>query len=358
MKKIAKVLSILFVMAFVFGASVVTAKPKVIKLSVSTMWGPNMGFMKLVVPEWKRIVKEKTNGQVELVIYGGQTLTKAKEAYQGVVNNISDIAVVGFPLTPGAFPIAESFCIPGIQYNSAYISSKVFEEGLKIFKPAELDDTEVLWTTTTGPGEIITKKGSAVTSFASIQGMELAANAGTKEKALNLIGAAASFIPTPEWLEYLKNDIVKGGIISGECLDGFNHREYSGDNVTVVPYLYLSNFGVVMNKARFNSLSPEIQEALKIMPSNAPGLWDHLNKIGYEKNEKAHQGNVNYILMPEEEHAKFKAAVHPMIEERIQYLNKLGYDGKFIMDTIQSLAKKYNADNPVAPYLTDLLNKQ
>ena len=358
MKKMAKVLSILFVLVLAVGVSVGTAKQKIIKLSVSTMWGPNMGFMKKVVPEWQRIVKEKTNGQVELVIYGGQTLTKATESYQGVVNSISDIAVVGFPLTPGAFPIAETFCIPGIQYNSAYVSSKVFEEGLEIFQPAELADTKVLWTFTTGPGEFITKKGYAITSFESIKGMELAANSGTKEKALNLMGAAASFIPTPAWLEYLKNDIVKGGIISGEVLDGFNHREYSGDNVTVVPYLYLSNFGVVMNKDKFNSLSPEIQKALQIMPDNAPGLWDELNKKGYQVNEKAHPKGVNYIILPEEEHAKFKAAVHPMIDERIKYLNKLGLDGKFIMDTIMKLAGKYNADNPVAPYLTDLIDKK
>ncbi len=358
MKKITQVLTILLVLVIAVGVSVGSAQEKVIKLSVSTMWGPNMGFMKRVVPEWQRIVKEATNGQVELVIYGGQTLTKATEAYQGVVHGISDIAIVGFPLTPGAFPVAESFTIPGIQYNSAYVSSKVFEEGLKILKPAELNDTEVLWTTTTGPGEIITKKGAAVTSFASIQGMELAANAGTKEKALNMIGASASFIPTPEWLEYLKNDIVKGGIISGECLDGFNHREFSGDNVTVVPYLYLSNFGVVMNKEKFNSLSPEIQKALKIMPENAADLWDVINKIGYEVNEKHKNGKVNYIIMPEEEHAKFKAAVRPMIDERIEYLNKLGMDGKFIMDTILTLADKYNAENPVAPYLTELINKK
>jgi len=58
------------------------------------------------------------------------------------------------------------------------------------------------------------------------------------------------------------------------------------------------------------------------------------------------------------EHAKFKAAVHPMIDERIKYLNKLGLDGKFIMDTIMKLADKYNADNPVAPYLTDLIDKK
>lgn len=358
MMKVAKVLSILLVLVLAVGVSVGTAKDKVIKLSVSTMWGPNMGWMKQVVPEWQRIVKEKTNGQVELVIYGGQTLTKATEAYQGVVNNISDIAVVGFPLTPGAFPIAETFCIPGIQYNSALVSSKVFEEGLEIFKPAELADTEVLWSFTTGPGEFITKKGYAITSFESIQGMELAANSGTKEKALNLMGAAASFIPTPEWLEYFKNDIVKGGLIAGEVLDGFNLREYTGDNVTVVPYLFLSNFGVVMNKAKFNSLSPEIQKALKIMPDNAPALWDALNKKGYEINEKQKKGEVNYIILPEEEHAKFKAAIRPMIDERIEYLNKLGLDGKFIMDTIMKLADKYNADNPVAPYLTDLINKK
>jgi len=357
MTRIKAIVSVLFVSVFAVGVFAASAKDKVIELSVSTMWGPKMGWMAQVVPEWQRILKEETNGQVELVIYGGQTLTKAPEAYQGVVSGISDIAVVGFPLTPGAFPVVETFCMPGIQYNSALVSSKVLEEGLEILKPAELDDTELLWTFATGPGEFITKKGYPITSFESIQGMELAANSGTKEKALNLIGASASFIPTPEWLEYLKNDIVKGGLIAGEVLDGFNHREYSGHNVTVIPYLFLSNFGVVMNKQKFDSLPPEIQKALKIMPENAPALWDSLNKKGYEVNEKQKKGEVNYIIMPEEEHAKFKAAVKPMIDERIEYLNKQGLDGQKIMDTIMQLADKYNADNPPAPYLTDLIDK-
>ena len=47
-------------------------------------------------------LKKGTNGQVKVQYFPGQTLTKAKQNYDGVVQGMSDIGILPFWRIPGA----------------------------------------------------------------------------------------------------------------------------------------------------------------------------------------------------------------------------------------------------------------
>ncbi len=324
------------------------AQKKTIQLSLSVMWSSNMDIVADIIPKWNKFLSEATDGQVEIVVYPGGTLTKATEAYEGVVQGVSDMAIVAYPLTRGRFPVIETFVLPGIQYNNAMAASMMFNEGMKVLKPAEHSDTHFLWGFAAGPGEI--QSQVPVRTRADLKGLEIAVNSGNRVTAMKLLGAAPIMMPTPDWYEALQRGVMKSALIAGEVLEGYRQFEVNGDYVTVTPFLFNQVFGMIINNDTWNDLPANVQKALSVLPEELPGLWDKLNRDGYKMNA-AHK-KVEIIHLSPEENDAWLAAIEPVADEHAKELDKKGLPGKQIIKQVKDLAAKYNAMYPeVAPYL-------
>ena len=77
----------------------VTAEADSIKLTYSNFFPPGHIQSKLA-EAWCKEVEKRTNGQVVVEYFPGQTLTKAKQVYDGVVEGISDMGFFRFGLYP------------------------------------------------------------------------------------------------------------------------------------------------------------------------------------------------------------------------------------------------------------------
>jgi TRAP-type C4-dicarboxylate transport system substrate-binding protein len=327
------------------------AKKKPIELSLSVMWGSKMGVVAEAIPEWNEYLDKATDGQVKIVVYPGGTLSKATEAYDGVVQGISDLAMVAYPLTRGRFPVIETFVLPGIQYNSSVAATQVFNEGMKLLKPAEHKDAHFLWGVATGPGEI--QSQVPVRTRADLKGLEIAVNSGNRVDAMKLLGAAPIMMPTPDWYEALQRGVMKSALIAGEVLDGYRQFEVNGEHVTVTPFLFGMVFGMVINNDVWAELPPNVQEALSVMPTSLPGMWDNLNHKGYVLN--AEHKDMKIYTLSDKEMAEWKEIIAPVAQMHINDLNSKGLPGEQIYKQINELSDKYNKMNPdVAPYLKNL----
>jgi TRAP-type C4-dicarboxylate transport system substrate-binding protein len=327
------------------------AKKKPIELSLSVMWGSKMGVVAQSIPEWNEYLDKATDGQVKIVVYPGGTLSKATDAYDGVVQGISDMAMVAYPLTRGRFPVIETFVLPGIQYNNSVAMTAVLNEGMKLLKPAEHDDAHFLWGFATGPGEI--QSQVPVKTRADMKGLEMAVNSGNRVDAMKLLGAAPIMMPTPDWYEALQRGVMKSALISGEVLDGYRQFEVNADYVTVTPFLFGMVFGTIINNDVWAELPPNVQEALMVMPKSLPTMWDNLNRKGYKLN--AEHKDMKIYTLSDEETAEWKKIIAPVADKHVKELNSKGLPGEEILEQINALADKYNKLNPeVAPYLKNL----
>jgi TRAP-type C4-dicarboxylate transport system substrate-binding protein len=61
---------------------------------------------------WCKEVEKRTNGQVVIQYFPGQTLTKGAVCYDGVVQGISDIGLSVLAYTRGRFPVMEVLDLP------------------------------------------------------------------------------------------------------------------------------------------------------------------------------------------------------------------------------------------------------
>ena len=145
----------------------------VIELKLAHFWPAAHAVETVLVPEWAKAIEEATDGQVIITSYPGETLLKAAEIYDGVVNSIADIGISCFAYTRGRFPLSEVFELPGIIYNNSKVAGKVAWEGIKDLDPDEVKDTKLMMVFTTGPGNLMTK--DPVRTLEDLQGMEIRA---------------------------------------------------------------------------------------------------------------------------------------------------------------------------------------
>ena len=134
---------------------------------------------------WIAAIDEATDGQVKITSYPGETLLKAADIYNGVVEGIADIGLSCFAYTRGRFPILEAFELPGITYANSKSASMVAWEGITTLNPPEVQDTHLMMVIATGPGDLFTK--TPVRSLEDLQGMEIRAT-GLSATTISLLG--------------------------------------------------------------------------------------------------------------------------------------------------------------------------
>lgn len=317
--------------------------PKVIKLKLAHQWPANNFVETNLVARWIKEVEEKTGGRVQITSYPGETLCKSAETYEGVVQGIADIGVCVYSYTAGRFPTVEAFMTPGVtNFLNAASASYALIELINTQNPKELQDTKHLFSFSTGPNVLMTKK--PVRTLEDIKGLALGSTQAERTKALQLLGATPVALPTPEWYEACSKGLINGGIMSPEALQGHRLYEVTGDYLVNTPLFSNSMFYCVMNKNVWNSLPPDIQKVFAEVPEYFTTAWDTKVKEAVEFSRK--HKSVEIINLTPEETERWKSKLSSMKEAKIKSLNERGLNGEEIFKYIEELEKKYNAKYP------------
>jgi len=332
--------------AMLFGVTGCSSAPakdadaKQVELKLAHFWPSGHPVETELVQPWAEEIEKATDGRVKIVSYPQETLAKANDIYDGVVNGICDIGISCFAYTRGRFPVLEVFELPGIIYNNSKVASRVAWEGIQELNPAEIQDTKLLMVITTGPGALFTK--TPVTKLSDLKGMEIRAT-GLSAKTLAALGASPVGMAQSEAYESLSKGVVKGNLGPVEVLQGWKQAEVTR-YITRTPFLYNTLFFVTMNKEVWNSLGPEDQTAIEEISRKyfdvASGLWDKQNE---EAMKYAIEEGMQVIDLSDAETKLWIDLVTPVQQEYIASMTKLGLDGQEIIDTVKALAEKYNA---------------
>ena len=347
-KKIS--ISILFI-AFVFFSllgvfslpAVSEAKP--ITLSLSHFFPPTHFVNTEMVAQWVKEVEEASGGQVKINVFPGGTLLKARETYDGIVSGTGDIGVGVFAYTRGRFPVMEGFELPGIYFGSCTATTMVAVEGVKKFKPKELEDTKLMFFYSVGPGSLYSKK--KVTTLADMKGMRIRAT-GLTAKSIEALGAVPVAMPMPEAYEALSKGVVGGNIGPPEILKGWKQAEVT-KYITILPPVYNSIQYCVMNLKKWNSLPPDVRKAIEKVNEGfnvkAGQIWDSQMKAnGIDYGVKEH--GMQIVRLSEEDNKKAMETMQPLLDDYVARMNKKGLPGKEIVDFVKENAAKYSKMYP------------
>jgi len=318
-------------------------KTQTVELKLAHFWPSTHAAETELIQPWAAEIERVTEGQVKITSYPGQSLLQADAIYNGVKAGIADIGISCFSYTRGQFPVTEVFELPGIIYNNSKVASMVAWEGIQEINPAEVQDTKLLMVLTTGPGDLFTKK--PVNTLEDIKGMGIRAT-GLSAQTLECLGANPIAMPQSDAYDALSKGMVKGNLGPIEVLQGWRQAEVT-QYITKTPFLYNTLFFVTMNKDKWNSLSRENQQAIeevteKFFTDVAAGLWD-------EMNEEAliwaiQENDMEIITLSEKEMERWIDLVEPIQEEYVKRINKMGLDGRQVLNLVKDLADKYNEE--------------
>lgn len=316
-----------------------TESKDVIHLSLSNQWGANAYINSTILPQWIAALEEATNGEYTIDVYPANTLTATTENYEGVVNGISDLGMVTFSATPNRFPVVEAFMLPGVaNFNNASGAGYALNELLDTMKPAEVQDTKLLFAFSTGANVLVSS--DPITSLEDMKGLSLGSTQAERATAMTLMGANPVSLSMPEWFEALQKGMIVGGITSPEALEGFSLYEVTGDYLLDWNYFNTSMFYCAMNIDTYNSLSPEAKAFFDTDPAVIIEAWDYLVPRAIDTARQHKDVVIN--TLSEEENQRWLDTLAPMVEENIAALNSKGMDGAAVHKTIKELTDKYN----------------
>jgi TRAP-type C4-dicarboxylate transport system substrate-binding protein len=313
----------------------VQAQQKATKLRLSVMWPPQHPLTKLY-DEWGKDVEKATAGRITVTVFAANTLSPPMQVYDNTVKGVVDVGTNLLAYSPGRLPLSEVLQQP-LGYKSGYQATRLANAYYKKFRPKEFDDVKVLFLHGAAPGFIFTKNPAK--SIADLKGLRIKANAENADIVRNL-GASPVTMPVTETYDALSRGVVDGCLFPLEALQGFKIGEVVKTVIEAYPMSYMTSMYAIMNKARWNALSPEDQKAIeKINEEYA----EKFGKKWVELDEKAvafaKGKGVTFVKVSKEEEALTAERMKPILEGYVKMAKSKGLPGdealKFCQDFLQ-----------------------
>ena len=294
----------------------------------------------VVATEWAKEIEKRTNGKVQITMHYGGTLTPAPQVYDGVVKGISDIGMSCFAYTMGKFPLTEVADLP-LGSKSGRAATKLINEYCNKFKPKELDEVKVMYLHGHGPGILHSKK--PVKKLEDLKGMKIRCT-GMAAKIVKELGGAPVAMAMGETYDALSRGVVEGSMAPLEALQGWKWGEVVKFSTENYGSSYSTGFFVVMNKAKWNALPPDIQKIIEKVNEEwiekTGKLWDDIDKAG--KDFMLKLGN-QIIPLSQDEDWRWTKAVKPILDDYVKKSKDKGLPGdealKFCLETLYKIQK-------------------
>ncbi len=287
---------------------------------------------------WCREVEKRTEGRVKVQYYAAQTLTKAKQTYDSVIDGIADIGTSALAYTRGRFPVMSAIDLP-FGYPSGTAATAVANDVYAKFTPKEFADTKVLYFHAHGPGMLHTRD-KAVRTQADLAGLKIRST-GTSAEVVKALGGTPVPMPMPESYQSLQKGVVDGSMYPVEANKGWKLGEVTRYATYAYSAGYTTTFFVVMNKAKWDAIDPADQKIIEDVSQEWAGMhgeaWDMSDREGMRF--FLQQGNTIFGLDAAESE-KWAAAVAPLMDAYAADLDKKSLDGKAVVETIRESLKK------------------
>jgi TRAP-type C4-dicarboxylate transport system substrate-binding protein len=318
------------------------AAPKVIELKFANYFPPPSAQSK-ACEEFNHELEKRTGGRIKVNYFPGGSLLKAPAIAKGIETGVADIGFSHIEYTPGRFPCTEVAEMP-LGYPTAWVANQIMNDFVNEFKLKEWDKFQILWMHGNGPSQLITKK--PVHTLDDLKGMTIRAP-GRMAEVITALGATPAPTPVMETYDAIAKGVLDGAFTGGESVKNFRFGEvakYVLDTWQVGP---VYPFYVAMNKAKYNSLPPDLKSILDHLSGEYRErmalVWNAEDFAGQAFGKKV---GVEYSSLTKEQSEKWEKAVQPVIENYVKSMIAAGYPEAEIRGWIKFL-------NARTAYLTE-----
>jgi TRAP-type transport system periplasmic protein len=299
---------------------------------------------------WMDKVEKDSGGRIKFEGYpamqlGGTPVQLYDQAKDGVV----DIVWTLPGNTAGRFPRIEVFELP-FMMNNAEATSKAYWEYVQTQAPDEFKDTQTLALHVHGPGMFHTKDKQIKTA-ADLKGMKVRGPTRQITKMLGYVGATPVGMPLPQIPDALSKGTIDGCVIPWEVVPSVKVHELAKFHSEFDPAggaLYTTTFVMAMNKAKYNSLAPDLKKVIDANSGLETSGW--LGKVQQQGDiagrKSAVDRNNTIHTIPASEAQEFRRKARLVEVEWVEDMTKRGHDGKKLLETAKALIEKHGKAAP------------
>ena len=316
-----------------------------VTLKFHTFMSPQSNVWLAMHKPWMEKVEKESGGRIKFEGYPAMQLGGTPvQLYDQVKDGVVDVVWTLPGNTAGRFPRIEVFELPFMMSN-AEATSKAFWEYVQTAAPDEFKDTQVLALQVHGPGVIHTVD-KPIKSINDMRGLKLRAPTRQVTKLMSVLGATPVGMPLPQIPDALSKGTINGCVIPWEVVPSVKVNELTKFHAEFDPAggsLYTTMFVMAMNKAKYNSLAPELKKVIDnnsgLATSARFGKVQQGNDVPGRKTA-SDRGNTIYTVSAAEAQ-EFRRKSRTVELQWVEDMNKKGYDGKKLLDTARSLIEKH-----------------
>ncbi len=316
-----------------------------VTLKFHTFMAPLSNVWLTMHKPWMEKVEKESGGRIKFEAYpamqlGGTPVQLYDQAKDGVVDVVWTLP----GNTAGRFPRIEVFELPFIM-NNAEATSKAYWEYVQTVAVDEFKDTQLLALHVHGPG-MFHSKDKQIKSAADLKGMKLRGPTRQVTKLLAAVGATPVGMPLPAITDALSKGTIDACAIPWEVVPSIKVQEltkFHSEFPANLPALYTTTFVMAMNKAKYESLAPDLKKIIDANSGMATSAW--LGKT-QQSNDPAgrktavDRGNTIYQFTAAETDAFVKLSSQ-VDDEWVADMNKRNFDGKKLLETARALIAKH-----------------
>src|SRR5476649_1240148 len=298
-------------LAALIGAPTPTlAQDKTFELKLSH-WVPPSHPLQKALEEWGASVERDSGGTIKYKVYPAQQLGKAFDHYDMARDGIADVTYINPGYQPGRFPIISAGELPFL-ISDAKGGSMGLDVWYRKYAEKEMKDVKFCLAFIHAPSSFhSTKKKILVPD--DVKGMKIRPADATIANLVTLLGGTNVQSSAPE-----VRDIIERHVADAVTFPWGSLVLFGVDKVTkyhMEAPLYVTTFAFVMNKDKYNEMSPRQKKAIdgNCNPEAAGrvgGPWGVFEDAGVGK-VKAEAGQEVYTLTPAEL-AQWKKAAEPL----------------------------------------------
>ena len=316
-----------------------------ITLKFQTFMAPQSNVWLNMNKAWMDKVTKESGGRIKFEGYpamqlGGTPVQLFDQARDGVV----DIVWTLPGNTAGRFPSVEAFELPFMMTN-AEATSKALWEYVQTMSKDEFKEVQVLAMNVHGPGVIHTAD-KPVKNINDLKGLKLRAPTRQATKLLASLGATPVGMPLPGIPDALSKGTINGCVIPWEVVPSVKVHELTKYHAEFDPAggaLYTTTFVTAMNKAKYNSLPPDLKKVIDANSGLATSAWlGKVQQSGDVPGRKAAVDHGNEIFtVSAAEAQEFRRKSRTIEVDWAEDMTKKGYDGRKLLETARALIDKH-----------------
>jgi TRAP-type C4-dicarboxylate transport system substrate-binding protein len=252
-------------------------------LRASPLGPPSHLLNSKVLKGWADAVAEATSGRVRVEILS-QAVAPPLAVLAAVRAGKADVSIMSNGASRTPLPLNALVEFAG-QTPNAECASVAYQRVVTRY-PALADEfagVEVLSVFTHGPGVLLLASRDAITA-AGLPDVRLHAGGAGAANAVRSLGAEPIVAPGPGAKPLLAEGKVEGTVTSAEAIDGFGLMRDIKQVVTMPGGFYSAGFSLIVNRARWATLSPEDRAAItrisgETLARMAGRAWDTADSL-------------------------------------------------------------------------------